>query len=144
MKTKRLFSLLLSFLFVLGCFTAPAGAIEASDAEAQLVIARATGKFEATISANTILPVGDSFTILPVGDSFILDSGDVASYDCTYTPRNANVKFGVIAPDGYFYGLSGSNGSINKGIRVEQRGTYTLAIWNKSDETVTVKGSVNY
>lgn len=47
-------------------------------------------------------------------------------------------------PDGYFYGLSGSNGSIDKGIRVEQRGTYTLAIWNKSDEAVAVEGTVNY
>lgn len=135
MKTRRLFCLLLSFLLVTGCLALPAGAVKVSGVEAQLVITRATGKFEKAIPANSIYPVCDSF---------ILDSGDVVSYDCTYTPGDASIKFGVIAPDGYFYGLSGSNGSINKSIRVEQRGTYTLAIWNKSDETVTVTGSVNY
>ena len=74
-----------------------------------------------------------------MGDSFILDSGDTVSYDCTYTPRDASVKFGYIAPDGYFYSLSGSNGSFYKTLRVNQRGTYTLVIWNKSDGDVTVK-----
>lgn len=135
MKTKRLFSLLLSFLFVLGCLAAPARAVEVSNVEAQLVITRATGRFETSIPAKTIAHLADSF---------ILDSGDVVSYDCSYTPRDANVQFGYIAPDGYFYGLSGSNGSIYKGIRVNQRGTYTLAILNDSDVTVTVEGSVNY
>lgn len=135
MMAKRFSSLLLSCLFVLGCLAAPARAAAVSDSEVETVIMRATGQFETTIPANSIYPVCDSF---------ILDSGDTVSYDCTYTPRDASVKFGYIAPDGLFYGLSGSRGSINKGIRVNQRGIYTLAIWNKSDETMTVKGTVNY
>lgn len=135
MKTRRLFSLLLSFLLVVGSLALPAGAAATSELESVAVITRATGRFEKNIPANSIYPVCDSF---------ILDSGDVVSYDCSYTPRDASVKFGYIAPDGYFYGLSGSNGRIDKGIRVNQSGTYTLAIWNKSDEAVYVWGTVNY
>ena len=135
-KTKRLFGLLFSCLLVLGCLTVPVGAVTAPDSVAEgATITRATGRFEETIPANCILRVGDSF---------ILGAGDVISYDCTYTPRNASIKFGYIGPDGLFYGLSGYNGSINKGIRVSERDSYSLAILNSSDEAVTVKGTVNY
>lgn len=138
MKAKQFFSLLLSYLLVLGCLTAPAGAAVdtvAIENESEEVIARATGRFEKDISANTIYLVCDSF---------ILDSRDIVSYDCTYNPKSASIKFGYIGPDGYFYGVEGSGGSIEQSIRVGQRGTYTLAIWNESDETVTVRGTVNY
>lgn len=135
MKTRRLFCLLLSFLFVVGSLAFPAGAVVTSEPESETVITRATGRFEKNIPASSIYPVCDSF---------ILNSGDIVSYDCSYTPRDASVKFGYIAPDGYFYGFSGSNGRIDKGIRVSQRGTYTLAIWNESDEAVYVWGTVNY
>lgn len=135
MKTNRLFCLLLSCLFVAGCLAAPVGAVVSSEPDVGEIIARATGQFEATIPANTVLHLGDSVS---------LDKGETVSYDCSYTPRDANVKFGYIGLDGLFYGLSGYKGSIDKGIRVNQRGNYTLAILNKSDEAVTVKGTVNY
>lgn len=136
MKSRQLFSLLLSCLLILGCLTAPAGAVVVSDFETQEIIIRATGQFETAIPAHSITPLGV--------DSVPLDSGEVISYNCTYTPKSASVEFGVIAPDGYFYGLNGSNGSISRGIRVSTPGTYTLAILNDSDVTVTVKGTVNY
>jgi len=134
-KTRRFFSLLLSFLLVVGSLALPAGAVVTSEPESETVITRATGRFEATFPANTLMNVGDSF---------ILNSGDIVSYDCSYTPRDASIEFGYIGPDGLFYGLSGYKGSINKGIRVNQYGTYTLAIWNESDEAVYVWGTVNY
>lgn len=135
MKGKRFGCLLLSGLLAVGCLTAPAGAIVTSEPATETAIARATGQFEATIAANKIKIVGDSF---------ILNKGDVVSFDCSYAPRDASVKFGYIGPDGLFYGLSGYKGSIDQGIQVNQSGTYTLAIWNKSDETVSVWGTVNY
>lgn len=135
MKDKRFGILLLSGLLTVGCLTAPAGAVVTSEPPAETAITRATGQFEITIHANSCMTMADSF---------ILNSGDVISFDCTYTPRDASIKFGIIAPDGLFYGLNGSNGSIHKSIRVNQHGTYTLAIWNKSDVSVTVKGSVEY
>lgn len=135
MKGKRFGVLLLSGLLVVGFLTAPAGAVVPPEPAAEVAITRATGQFEATIATNTLYYVCDSF---------ILNSGDVVSYDCSYTPRDATIKFGYIGPDGYFYGLSGSNGRIDKGIRVSQSGTYTLAIWNESGEAVSVWGRVNY
>lgn len=135
MKGKRLGCLLLSGLLAVGYLTAPAGAIESHEPVAETAITRATGQFEVSIPVNTIAHVGDSF---------ILNKDDVVSFDCTYTPRDASMKFGYIAPDGRFYYLRGSNGAIDKGIRVSQYGTYTLAIKNESDVSVTVKGSVEY
>lgn len=134
MKTRRLFSLLLSCLFILGCLTAPAGAVMTSEADAETVIMRATGRISESISGNALMTLAE----------ISLDSGEVVTYNCTYTPKSASVEFGYIAPDGYFYGLSGSNGNINKGIRVSKPGSYTLAIWNESDNTVSVWGTVNY
>lgn len=133
MQIRRYFSLLLSCLLVLGCLTAPAGAVMTSGPE-ETVIMRATGRIDESISANALMTLAE----------VSLDSGETVTFDCTYTPRPASVKFGYIGPDGYFYGVGGSGGSIEQSIRVGQRGTYTLAIWNESDETVTVKGSVNY
>lgn len=133
MQIRRYFSLLLSCLLVLGCLTAPAGAVMTSGPE-ETVIMRATGRIDESISANALMTLAE----------VSLDSGETVTYSCSYTPRDASVKFGYIGPDGYFYGLSGSNGSIYKGIRVSEPGSYTLAIWNKSDEIVTVRGSVNY
>lgn len=119
----------------MGILAMPARAVVTSGSTSETVITRATGRFEITIPANSCMTMDDSF---------ILDSGDTVSYDCSYTPRDASVKFGYIAPDGRFYYLSGSNGRIDKGIRVSQSGTYTLAIWNESNEAVSVWGRVNY
>lgn len=134
MKTRRIFNLLLSSLFVVACLAMPAGAVATFAPEAE-AITRATGQFETSIPANTVAHVGSSF---------ILASGDIVSYSCTYTPRDASIEFGYIGPNGMFYGLSGSNGSIHKSIRVNQSGTYTLAIWNESNSAVSVWGTVNY
>lgn len=134
MKTRYFFSLLLSCLLVLGCFATPAGAVITSGPEAETVIMRATGRIEESISGKAIMTLAE----------VSLDRGETVTYDCSYTPRDASVKFGYIAPDGLFYGISGYKGSIDKGIRVNQSGTYTLAILNKSDEAVSVWGTVNY
>lgn len=131
---KRLFGTLIACIFIAGPLAIPVGAVVHCEPATQAIV-RATDQFEETISAHAIMTLGDSVS---------LDNSEVISYDCSYTPRDANIKFGYIGPDGYFYGLSGLNGSINKGIRVSERGSYTLAIWNKSEEAVTVKGTVNY
>lgn len=137
MKIRKRFSLLLSCLFAIGCLAVePAGAVTTSDPEVQAIITQATGQFEETIPAHSIMPLGSN--------SVPLASGEIVTYDCTYTPKLASVDFGFIAPDGYFYGISGSKGRINRGIRVSEPGSYTLAILNDSDEAVTVKGTVNY
>lgn len=64
--------------------------------------------------------------------------------NCSYSPASASMDFGVIASDGYFYFLSAKEGSINRSIVVNQRGSYSLAIRNNSLHMVTVVGFVNY
>lgn len=131
---KRILGQLVACVLIAGCIVTPVEAVVLCEPAAHAIV-RATDQFEESIPAKTILYLGDSIS---------LNSRETVFYDCTYTPRDASIKFGYIAPDGYFYGLSGFNGSINKGIRVSERGTYSLAIRNSSDTAVTVKGTVNY
>lgn len=134
MKTKRVLSLLVVCMLVLGCVTTTAGAIEPYSVDEQPIM-RATRRIDVSIPAKSVM-------LLDSGIS--LANGESVTYSCTYTPRNASIKFGFMAPDGYFYGISGVNGSIDNGIRVSEPGSYTLAIMNKSDVAVTVTGTVNY
>lgn len=133
MKPNRFFCLLLSCLFVSGCLSVPSSATSSAGAGAATAAAQASRQFESSIPAGTIGHLGDGF---------LLEAGDTVSYNCTYTPRDAGILFGYIAPDGLFYGISGSKGSLNKSIQVSQRGVYTLAVWNVSDVTVTSAGAV--
>ena len=96
---------------------------------------RATGSINSDIPANT-LGVSDI--------KFSLEVGETVTINCSYSPAFANMDFGVIAPDGYFYFLSVKEGSINRSIAVSQRGGYLMAIRNNSSHTVSVAGFVNY
>lgn len=62
----------------------------------------------------------------------------------TYSPFSASVDFGLIAPDGLFYGLNTTTGSFDNAIEVNQRGYYTLAVRNNSSGKIHVSGHVNY
>lgn len=133
MVSKKFWALLLSCALVLGCSAVPAGAIEVAD-EA-ISISRASGRINCTIPAKTAQAI----------DALVyLDKGETVTYDCTYSPKSSSVDFGVIAPDGLFYSLSGANGSINKSIRVDEPGQYTLAIRNNENYAVAVSGTVKY
>ena len=77
-------------------------------------------------------------------DKISLAARQVITINCSYSPASANMDFGVIAPDGYFYFLNVEGGSINQSIRVSQSGSYAVAVRNNSSHTVTVVGFVNY
>lgn len=96
---------------------------------------RATGSLNSDIPANT-LAVSDI--------KFSLEVGETVTINCSYSPASANVDFGVIAPDGYFYFLNVEGGSINQSIRVSQSGSYAVAVRNNSSYTVSVVGFVTY
>ena len=98
-------------------------------------IARVTGAVRTTISANSVKAVGDDLS---------LDAGETVTFDCTYSPASASMDFGLVAPDGYFYSINVTTGSINKTIQVSTRGTYTVAIRNNSSSAVTVTGTARY
>lgn len=84
---------------------------------------RATGSLNSDIPANT-LAVSDI--------KFSLEVGETVTINCSYSPASANMDFGVIAPDGYFYSLNVKGGSINQSIRVSQSGSYAVAVRNNS------------
>ena len=77
-------------------------------------------------------------------DSFSLEAGETVTINCSYSPASASVDFGLIAPDGYFYYVNSTNGSINSTLAVTVRGQYTLAVRNNSSNTISVVGYVNY
>lgn len=76
--------------------------------------------------------------------SFPLEVGEVVTIKATYSPFSASVDFGLIAPDGLFYGLNTEDGSFDKAIEVNQRGHYYLAVRNNSSQSIHVSGHVNY
>ena len=76
-------------------------------------------------------------------DSFSLEVGETVTINCSYSPASASVDF-LIAPDGYFYYVNSTNGSINSTLAVTVRGQYTLAVRNNSSNTISVVGYVNY
>lgn len=133
MRGKKILSLLLACMCLLGSLCVPAAA--AQPQEAGNVVIMATNRFNATVSA---------YTAVQTGVSMSLEAGEVVTIKATYTPFNANVDFGLIAPNGLFYCLSGSNGVFDEAIRVDQRGQYTLAIQNRSGVAITASGYVNY
>lgn len=45
--------------------------------------------------------------------TFPMEAGECVTINCSYTPRWADVDFGLIAPDNRFYYLPGKDGSIN-------------------------------
>lgn len=98
-------------------------------------VSRAAGTVNTRISANSYITIDPSIS---------LAENETVTFNCTYSPKTSSVDFGVIAPDGLFYGISGTNGSINQSLRVNQRGSYTLAIVNNSSYAVTVTGEVTY
>lgn len=75
---------------------------------------------------------------------FPMRKKETITIEGTFTPRDCDVDFGLIAPDGRFYYSSGSNGQIDQTIRVDQDGEYYFAVRNNSAKTVDAKGIVYY
>ncbi len=73
-----------------------------------------------------------------------LKSGDALTFNCSYSPSSASMDFGVIASSGQFYYINVKGGSINQAIRINQAGSYAVAIRNNSSQTVRVVGFVDY
>lgn len=101
----------------------------------EVSVARASGRFSMEVLGNTTVKANSSFP---------LEAGETVTIKASYSPFSASVDFGLIAPDGLFYGLNTVTGSFDKAIRVNEKGYYTLAIRNNSKETVHVSGYVNY
>ncbi len=135
MRRKKLFCAALACVLAISCLCTGAGAAERAAPETEVDIARASGKFSMDIPGNTAKETESSFP---------LEVGECVTIKASYSPFSASVDFGLIAPDGLFYYVNVSNGSIDQAIEVTQRGNYTLAVRNNSSEAVYVTGIVNY
>ena len=89
--------------------------------EENLSYSRATTSVSWSVNAN-VLKKADT--------TFPMEAGECVTINCSYTPRWADVEFGLIAPDDRFYYLPGQEGSINRAIRIEERGEYRFGVYN--------------
>lgn len=96
---------------------------------------RATGGVEATIQPDTIIRIG---TPLPMA------AGELVTINCTYSPRTADVDFGLITPSSDFIFVRGEDGDCNQTIRLEESGNYYFAVRNNTSRAVEVLGYVYY
>ena len=133
MRLKRNITMILTCVAVICCFFVNAGAVQNEVAATNTV--RATGKFSMEVPGETAVQASTSFP---------LEVGETVEIKATYSPFSANVDFGLIAPDGLFYSVNVTDGSVDQVIEIVERGNYTLAVRNNSSMTISVSGYVNY
>lgn len=121
---KRVFTLLFSILLALSA-TLPAAA----------ATLRATNKVDMTVSSNSIVR-----TETPLS----MENGELVTINCTFSPRTADVDFGLITPDNTFIYVEGKNGNCNQTIRINETGKYYFAVYNNSGVKIEVLGYVYY
>lgn len=140
MQMKRMLCMVLCCTLLAGVISLPANAAEIKATTMELpfdgsVTPRATGSFNWTIPAKTKVK-GDIV--------FPLAAGETVTIKASYSPFSASVDFGIIAPDGNYYGFNITSGSIDKTIRVCESGDYVLQIRNNASTEIEVSGFVNY
>lgn len=134
MRMKKNICAILACAMIFGAFSIPVA--EAKEAPVmQIMEMRATGEFSFDIPAKTLMKASSGFP---------MEYGETVKITASYSPASAGVDFGLIDSDGIFYPVQGSNGSINRTIRIDLRGTYTFAVRNNSSYKVSVSGFVNY
>lgn len=121
---KRAFTLLFSILLALSA-TLPAAA----------ATLRATNKVDMTVSSNSIVR-----TETPLS----MENGELVTINCTFSPRAADVDFGLITPDNTFIYVEEKNGNCNQTIRINETGKYYFAVYNNSGVKIEVLGYVYY
>ena len=135
MWMKKQLSLALACALALSCLWVSAGAAAVSAPEPGPAVARATGRFSEDIPANTIVQTGAK---LP------LEHGETVTIRAVYSPESADVDFGLIDPDGLFYSVNVTDGSVDQSFQVDKRGNYAFAIRNNSSFPISVSGYINY
>lgn len=126
---------MLVVILAISCICIPASAMENALNGEEVAIARATGRFSMDISANSSKKASTSFS---------LEAGEVVTIKASYSPFSASVDFGLIAPNGRFYYVTVTDGSVDEAVTVTERGNYTFLVRNNSSVDISVAGFVNY
>ena len=121
---KRLFSLFLSICLVMS-LTVSATALSP----------KATNRVDVTVRPNTITRIGTGLS---------LETDELVTINCTYSPRSADVDFGLLTPQKTFRYISGEDGLCRQTIQIGQTGNYYFAVRNNSSGPVEVLGYVYY
>ncbi len=130
-KLLRIFAATISLLSLMFCINIPAVAIEMRTPE------------------NVTSTDGFSFAVVAAScrqdDTGInLEAGETVTIKGTVSPFSATVKYGLVAPEGKFYGVNSENGILDYTFRMGKSGTYYFAVINNSSVTVSVSGYINY
>ena len=107
--------------------------VEHRDRVIELSLERASGSFNMTVPAKSILRADKSFP---------LEAGETVTIKATYSPFSASVDFGLV--DSKFHYLTVNNGTFDKTIKVDTRGNYVFAVRNNSSQSISVSGYVKY
>ena len=121
---KKLFALLFSVFIALSV-----------SVSAFAVTQRATNRVNITAMPNKTATIGTSLS---------MEADETVTINCTYSPRTADVDFGLITPRGTFVFVEGEDGRCNQTIQVSQTGDYYFAVRNNSSNDVEVLGYVYY
>ena len=135
MWLKRFFCIVLVSVIMVSCLGVSVAAAGQGEQREEINTVYASGWFNMDVPGNTTVKANSSFP---------LEAGEIVTIKATYSPFSASVDFGLIAPDGLFYGLNTTTGVFDKAIEVNQRGYYTLAVKNNSSDAIHVSGHVNY
>ena len=137
---KRLFSLFLSICLVMS-LTVSATALSP----------KATNRVDVTVRPNTITRIGTGLSLetdelVTINCTYSPRSADVdfGTINCTYSPRSADVDFGLVSADNEFGYFSGNDGSCRETIRINKTGIYYFAIRNNTKVAVEITGYVYY
>lgn len=127
---------------LISCLTLSVGAVEnpviteaVSNQEVERIEQRATVSFNLTIKSG-----GTSIA----NQAFSMEAGETVTIKAAYTPMDASVDVGLIDSNGVYHYFNVSDGSIDKSIRIEERGNYKLALRNNSHSMISASGYVNY
>lgn len=121
---KKLFALLFSVFIALSV-----------SVSAFAVTQRATNRVNITAMPNKTATIGTSLS---------MEADETVTINYTYSPRTADVDFGLITPRGTFVFVEGEDGNCNQTIQVSQTGDYYFAVRNNSSDDVEVLGYVYY
>lgn len=141
MRVKKIFGSILAGVLIVSGVSMSANAadiapknFEHRDRVIELSLERASGSFNMTVPAKSILRADKSFP---------LEAGETVTIKATYSPFSASVDFGLVDSKGKFHYLTVNNGTFDKTIKVDTRGNYVFAVRNNSSNSVSVKGMVS-
>ena len=100
-----------------------------------LTIPRATNRVDVTVQSHSLASIGTPLS---------MEADELVRINCTFSPRTADVDFGLITPRNTFIHVGGENGLCSQTIRINESGTYYFAVRNNSNYAVEVLGYVYY